>query len=271
VLGFEYGFSLDYPDGLVIWEAQFGDFVNVAQVIIDQFITSAEDKWNRMSGIVLLLPHGFEGQGPEHSSARLERFLMLAAEDNIQVMNLTTPAQIFHCLRQQCVRPWRKPLVIMSPKSLLRHPEAVSDLADLADGRFERLIPDATVDPKKAKRVLFCSGKIYYELLTKRRELDRDDVAIVRLEQLYPMPREEMGAELSRYPESVELVWVQEEPINMGAWPFLRTRIGDRVPGTDRPIRAITRPVSASPATGSAAAHKIEQELILSAAFAAGA
>ena len=187
VLGFEYGYSLDRPDKLVVWEAQFGDFANAAQVIIDQFIVSAEDKWSRLSGLVLLLPHGFEGQGPEHSSARIERFLQLAAEDNIQVCNLTTPAQLFHVLRRQVNRPWRKPLVIFTPKSLLRHPEAVNKLEEIADGRFQRVIPDDTVDPARVKRILLCSGKVYYDLAAERRRRKRDDVAIVRLEQYYPL------------------------------------------------------------------------------------
>src|SRR5262249_35545275 len=184
-LGFEYGYSLDYPDGLVIWEAQFGDFVNAAQVIIDQFIISGEDKWHRLSGLVLFLPHGYEGQGPEHSSARLERFLQQAAEDNIQVCNLTTSAQIFHCLRRQVVRPWRKPLVIMTPKGLLRLP--TSKLDDFASGEFQRVIPDSSgVDAGSISRILLCSGKVYFDLVKRRDEVGAKDVAIVRLEQLYP-------------------------------------------------------------------------------------
>jgi len=261
VVGFDYGFSLDTPDWLTCWEAQFGDFVNGAQVVIDQFISSAEDKWNRLSHVVLLLPHGFEGQGPEHSSARLERFLQLAAEDNIQICNLTTPAQIFHALRRQIVRPYRKPLVVMTPKSLLRHKHAVSTLRDLAEGSFQRIIPDDSISPKKAKRVLLCSGKVYYDLLAARAEKKRDDVAILRIEQLYPLDEEHIKEGLEPYPDA-KLFWVQEEPFNMGAWYFLRARFNLRR------IKCICREESASPATGSAAAHKIEQQRLVDEAFA---
>jgi len=270
VLGFEYGYSLDYPEALVVWEAQFGDFINGAQVIVDQFVTSGEDKWSRLTGLVLLLPHGFEGQGPEHSSARLERFLVAAAEDNVQVCNLTTPAQLFHCLRRQVVRPYRKPLVIMSPKSLLRHPRAVSDLDELATGRFQRIIPDTrpSVDPSAVRRVLLTSGKVYYELEERREQLNADDVAILRMEQYYPMTSDHLLEALAPYPVGTELVWVQEEPWNMGAWFFLHMRFGE-VLGKKHPLGAVARPASASPATGSAAAHRIEQERILERAFAA--
>jgi len=266
VLGFDYGYSLDCPDGLVIWEAQFGDFVNGAQVIIDQFIVSAEDKWLRLSGLVLLLPHGYEGQGPEHSSARIERFLQLSASDNIQVCNLTTPAQLFHALRRQVLRPWRKPLVIFTPKSLLRHKEAVSTTKDLAEGAFQRVIPDNETDPTKVKRVLLCTGKVYYDLLEARRTLKREDVAIVRLEQLYPL-NEALPKALARYSDGTRLVWVQEEPRNMGAWYFLnanvRSIIGERLP-----LTAVSRPAAASPATGSLASHKLEQQRLIEEAFA---
>ena len=187
VLGFEYGYSLDSPDGLVLWEAQFGDFCNAAQVIIDQFITSAEQKWRRLSGLVLLLPHGFEGMGPEHSSARLERFLQLAADDNIQIINPITPAQYFHCLRRQALRKWREPLVILTPKSLLRHPQVVSPLQEFSTGKFTPIISDDKVRGDRARRVNLCSGKVYYDLYAKRQELGRDDVALIRVEQLYPM------------------------------------------------------------------------------------
>jgi 2-oxoglutarate dehydrogenase E1 component len=217
----------------------------------------------------MLLPHGFEGQGPEHSSARLERFLVAAAEDNVQVCNLTTPAQLFHCLRRQVVRPYRKPLVIMSPKSLLRHPRAVSDLEALSEGGFQRIIPDTRerVDPNGARRVLLTSGKIYFELEERREQLEADDVALIRLEQYYPMTGERLLQALEPYPEGTEVVWVQEEPWNMGAWFFLRMRYGERIEQR-HPFRAITRAASASPATGSAAAHKLEQEQILERAFA---
>ncbi len=268
VMGFEYGYSLDTPDALVIWEAQFGDFANGAQVIIDQFVTSSEDKWDRLNGLVLLLPHGFEGAGPEHSSARLERFLSLAAEDNIQVVNLTTAAQIYHALRRQVKRPLRKPLIVMSPKSLLRSADAASTLDDLVKGSFQRIIPDIDIAPKKAKRVLLCSGKIYYELAKKRKEESRDDIAIVRLEQLYPIRAAELEAVLAPYAEGTELIWVQEEPWNMGAWYFIHARVPAML-GARFTLRCIARPESASPATGSLGAHKLEQKAILDEAFAA--
>lgn len=262
VLGFEYGYSLGMPEGLTLWEAQFGDFVNAAQVIIDQFIASAEDKWNRLSGLTLLLPHGFEGQGPEHSSARLERFLMLAAEDNMQVANPTTPAQYFHILRRQVVSPWRKPLILMTPKSLLRHPECVSSLDELATGGFQEIIGDSSVEMSKIKRLLLCSGKVYYDLHARRQELDRSDVAIVRLEQYYPLLTEKLGAILAEVPDGTPTYWVQEEPENMGAWWFLRHRFDHKL--FDRlPFHVISRAPSASPATGSKAAHKHEQESLL--------
>jgi len=267
VLGFEYGYSLDCPDGLVVWEAQFGDFVNAAQVVIDQFIVSAEEKWNRLSGIVMLLPHGFEGMGPEHSSARLERFLMLGAKDNIQVCNLTTPAQYFHCLRRQVLRVWRKPLVIMTPKKLLRHPAAVSTMDECATGEFHRVIGDVVPDGRQeVERILLCSGKIYFELEEKRKELQRHDVAILRIEQLYPLPKEPLKKLLAQYPDETPVYWVQEEPENMGAWRFLRVHWGDRL--YDRlPFAGVYRQSAASPATGSFSSHKLEQEKLLSAAF----
>ncbi|RMF83010.1 MAG: 2-oxoglutarate dehydrogenase E1 component [Planctomycetota bacterium] len=266
VMGFEYGYSVAYPDGLVAWEAQFGDFANVAQVIIDQFITSAEDKWGSLSGLVLLLPHGFEGQGPEHSSARPERFLQLAAEDNIQVCNLTTPANYFHCLRRQVLRPWRKPLVIMTPKSLLRHPRAVSSLDDLADGAFQRIIPDHAVSPGDVRSILMCTGKIYYELLDYREKHERNDTAIVRLEQIYPISDDLIAETLDPYAPGTPVTWVQEEPQNMGAWGYLKLRFGDKLCGR-WPLHVESRPASASPATGSAASHKLEQQLLLMRAF----
>ena len=268
VLGFEYGYSLEWPDGLVIWEAQFGDFWNVAQPIIDQFIVSAEEKWQRLSGLVMLLPHGFEGQGPEHSSARLERFLTLAAKENIQVINPTTPAQIFHAIRRQVLRKWRKPLIVMTPKSLLRHPQAVSTLDELANGSFERIIADTSSRKDKAfTRVLMCSGKIYYELLAEREEKKRTDVDIIRLEQLYPLPMEGLKTVLSAYAPNTPVVWVQEEPENMGAWRFLRILLGERLLGT-HPFHCVSRIASASPATGSSAVHKKEQREVIDLAFA---
>jgi 2-oxoglutarate dehydrogenase E1 component len=266
VLGFEYGYSLDRPDKLVVWEAQFGDFANTAQVILDQFIISAEDKWGRLSGLVLLLPHGFEGQGPEHSSARIERFLQLSAEDNIQLCNLTTPAQLFHALRRQVKRPWRKPLVIFTPKSLLRHHEAVSTLDDLATGSFQRVIPDTVVQPANVRRILLCSGKVFYDLAAERRRLAREDVAIVRLEQYYPLS-DALDRALAPYAPGTPVVWVQEEPCNMGAWYFVNARRGEIVGGR-HPLTLVSRPESASPATGSKAAHDLEQKMLLDAAFA---
>ena len=265
VLGFEYGYSLDMPDALVLWEAQFGDFVNAAQVIIDQFIASGEDKWKRLSGLVMLLPHGYEGQGPEHSSARLERFLQLCAEDNMQVIYPTTPAQMFHALRRQVLRPWRKPLIVMTPKSLLRSPRAVSPLSDLTQGTFQRVIGDPDVSPKKVKRILLASGKVAYDLMAERERLDRDDVAIVRLEQLYPLPSDALAEALTPFPKRAEVVHVQEEPRNMGAWSYLRCEWGSDVQG--RPFHGISRPASASPATGSGSSHKLEQEELMHAAF----
>ncbi len=264
VLGFEYGYSLDYPEALVLWEAQFGDFVNVAQVIIDQFLASGEDKWRRLSGLTLLLPHGFEGQGPEHSSARLERFLGAAAEDNIQVCNLTTPAQLFHALRRQVLRPLRKPLILMSPKSLLRHPKAVSTLDDLSNGRFSRVLPDDEVAfaPSRVQKVLLTSGKLYYELLAAREAHNISDIALLRVEQYYPACEQALGSALGKYPHDTPVVWVQEEPRNMGAWWFLRLRLGERVFGR-MPLSVVARPESASPATGSQAAHKKEQKALI--------
>ncbi|MCC7191223.1 MAG: 2-oxoglutarate dehydrogenase E1 component [Phycisphaeraceae bacterium] len=263
VLGFEYGYSLDFPSALVIWEAQFGDFINAAQVIVDQFIVSAEQKWRRLSGLVLLLPHGFEGQGPEHSSARLERFLALASEDNIQVCNATTPAQYFHLLRRQVLRPWRKPLIVMSPKSLLRHPEVVSPLDDFESGTFQRVIDDAQIsEPGKVKQILLCSGKIFYELKKRRDEIARTDTAIVRVEQYYPVPEAELRAIVKRYSNADRAIWVQEEGRNHGAWRFFHFEFGDKL--FDKlPFTGIYRPPSASPATGSSNQHKIEQEAIL--------
>jgi 2-oxoglutarate dehydrogenase E1 component len=270
VLGFEYGYSLDYPDGLILWEAQYGDFWNAAQPIVDQFIASAEQKWQQLSGLVLLLPHGYEGQGPEHSSARLERFLHLSAEDNIQVVYPTTPAQYFHCLRRQALRAWRKPLIVMTPKSLLRHPKVVSGLEQCEQGQFERiLLDDHTERAADVKRVLICSGKIYYELEERRAEADRKDVAIVRLEQLYPLPSALLKKAFANFPDDTKAFWVQEEPENMGAWPYLVVKFGNTL--FERfPFRGITRSASATPATGSHRQHKQEQKEIIERAFRNG-
>jgi 2-oxoglutarate dehydrogenase E1 component len=263
VLGFEYGMSSGDPRRLVVWEAQFGDFVNGAQVIIDQFIAGAESKWQRMSGLVMLLPHGYEGQGPEHSSARLERFLQLTAERNMQVIVPTTPAQIFHALRRQMHRPFRKPLVVMSPKSLLRHPDAVSTLADLAAGGFRLVLDDAGVtDPSAVRRVILCAGKIFYALAAARREKEREDVALVRVEQLYPFPTAELREALARYGAAREVFWVQEEPANQGAWWFVLPLISPLLPaGTT--FSYVGRAEAASPATGNHDVHEAEEHAIL--------
>jgi 2-oxoglutarate dehydrogenase E1 component len=266
VLGFEYGYSLDWPDALVLWEAQFGDFANAAQVIIDQFLVSAEDKWRRLSGLVLLLPHGYEGQGPEHSSARLERFMVLAAEENIQVVQPSTPAQYFHVLRRQVLRAWRKPLVVLTPKSLLRHPQCVSPLGEFGTSGFQRVIPDAR-GLKKAARVLLCSGKVFYDLEKRRAELSRNDVAIVRVEQLYPLSDRVLHAAIDHFDDGTPMFWVQEEPENMGAWRALRVRFGSMLFGRF-PFSGVCRAESASPATGSHSCHKLEQQELLERAFA---
>ncbi len=267
-LGFEYGMSTADPRRLVLWEAQFGDFVNGAQVIVDQFIASAESKWQRMSGLVLLLPHGYEGQGPEHSSARLERFLQLCAEDNMQVVNATTPAQFFHVLRRQIHRPFRKPLVLMTPKSLLRHPEAVSRLTDFADGAFQLVLVDPRApDPAGVRRVLLGSGKIFYALDAARQERRRDGVAIVRVEQLYPFPAAELAAALGAYRRLADVCWVQEEPANQGGWTFVRPRIEALLAGRAS-LRYIGRDEAASPATGSHERHRAEEQAILEQALA---
>jgi 2-oxoglutarate dehydrogenase E1 component len=270
VLGFEYGYSLDMPEGLTIWEAQFGDFVNAAQVIIDQFLVSSEAKWNRVSGLVLLLPHGMEGQGPEHSSARLERFLTMAVNDNIQVCNLTTPAQYFHALRRQVLRPYRKPLVIMSPKSLLRSPAATSSLADLTEGQFRHIIPDEKVDPKRVKRVLLTTGKVYYDVVAARDERGYDDVAVIRIEQLYPLRRDILLETLSVFAHGTALVWVQEEPRNLGAAGYMNRELPGLLAGAF-PLSIVSRPLSASPATGSAKRHAREQARLVDDALGRGA
>ena len=267
VLGFEYGYSSADPQNLVLWEAQFGDFANGAQVIIDQFIASAESKWQRMSGIVLLLPHGYEGQGPEHSSARLERFLQLAAEHNMQVCNLTTPAQIFHVLRRQMHRTFRKPLVIMSPKSMLRNKLCVSSLREFTDTDFRPVLDEVEdLDRARVRRVLLCSGKVYFDLVEARTERNIRDVAIVRVEQLYPFPLAELSEVLSRYPADVEVDWVQEEPKNMGAWRFVFDR-NNRILGDQRMLYYVGREAAASPATGSYKKHQEELRQLLDNSF----
>lgn len=268
VLGFEYGYSTSDPSRLVVWEAQFGDFVNGAQVVIDQFISAGEVKWGRICGMVMLLPHGYEGQGPEHSSARPERFLQLCAQHNMQVCVPSTPAQVFHMLRRQMLRKYRKPLVVMSPKSLLRHKEAVSSLDELANGGFQTVIPETEkLAAKKVTRVLACSGKVYYELLAHRREKKIDSIAIVRLEQQYPFPHDDFRKALEQFPNATELVWVQEEPQNQGAWYRLRAYL--RADAPDKMVLAYAgRPISASPAVGYAQKHQAEQKQLIEEAFA---
>jgi 2-oxoglutarate dehydrogenase E1 component len=263
VLGFEYGYSWASPQSLVLWEAQFGDFANGAQTMIDQFIASGESKWQRMSGLVMLLPHGYEGQGPEHSSARLERFLQLAAEYNIVVANITTPANLFHALRRQLTWQFRKPLIIMSPKSLLRHPEVVSDATEFTKGNFKEIIDDVvtTKNASKVKRVLLCSGKIYYDLLEKQRSEKRTDVAIVRLEQIYPIAQKQIDVIIKHYSKA-EFCWVQEEPANMGSWQFILSQFYGKLN-----LKVFARKSSASPATGYSKAHGKEQAAIIEQAF----
>ncbi|QEZ47031.1 2-oxoglutarate dehydrogenase E1 component [Cupriavidus oxalaticus] len=268
VLGFEYGYSAAEPNALVIWEAQFGDFVNGAQVVIDQFISSGEVKWGRASGLTLMLPHGYEGQGPEHSSARIERFLQLCADHNMQVCQPTTPAQIFHLLRRQMIRLFRKPLVIMTPKSLLRNKDAVSSLSELAKGHFETVIADQEeLNAGKVKRVIMCSGKVYYDLVNTRKEREANDTAIIRLEQLYPFPHKAVAAELKKYPNATEIVWCQDEPQNQGAWFFVQHYIMENMTDGQK-LGYAGRPASASPAVGYYAKHNEQQKALLEAAFA---
>ncbi len=261
VLAFEYGYSTGTPQGLVIWEAQFGDFANGAQVVIDQFITSGEQKWGRLSGLTMLLPHGYEGQGPEHSSARLERFLQLAAEHNIQICNPTTPAQLFHMLRRQAIRPMRKPLVVMSPKWILRHKLATSSLEELSEGAFEPIIPD-DLEPKKVKRVVLCSGKVYYHLLEERESREQDDVALVRIEQVYPFDEKALTTLLKGYKNLQDIMWCQEEPLNQGLWFNGQHHIRKAIHASNSPLylRYVGRPARAAPAGGYMSMHLEEQK-----------
>ncbi len=263
VLGFEYGYSRDYPETLVMWEAQFGDFANGAQVIIDQFIASGEDKWGLLGGVVMLLPHGYEGQGPEHSSARLERYLQLAAHDNIQICQPSTAAQYFHLLRRQAMRAWRKPLIVFTPKSMLRNPDASSPVAGFQVPRFQNVLPETEV--KQVNRLLLCTGKIGHELRIERAKRKDSSIGIVFLEQLYPWPEAELVEEIGRHPEARESVWVQEEPDNMGALSFVVPRLRRLFP--DRKVLSIKRSAAASPATGSAKAHDLEQKTLISLAL----
>src|SRR6202023_3611297 len=266
VLGFEYGYSRDYPETLVMWEAQFGDFANVAQAVIDQFVSAGEDKWGLLSGVVLLLPHGHEGQGPEHSSARIERFLQLAARDNFQIGQPSNAAQYFHLLRRQALRHWRKPLVVFTPKSMLRHPDASSSIEDFSRTRFEWVVPDREV--ASSKRILICTGKIGHELRAERKQRGDSETAIIFLDQLYPFPKNELRAEIARHPSAREIVWVQEEPANMGALSYVLPRIQHYI--EDIPVRSVKRSASASPATGSAKAHELEQKTLVTLAFTTG-
>jgi 2-oxoglutarate dehydrogenase E1 component len=266
VLGFEYGYSVASPDSLVLWEAQYGDFVNAAQVIIDQFIASGEEKWNQPSRLGLLLPHGYEGQGPEHSSARLERFLQLGAGGNLQVCNATTAAQYFHLLRRQARLEPARPLIIVTPKSLLRLPEASSPIDQFTAGGFVPLIGDDLVDASSAGRVLLCSGKVYYELLAERARLEDRTTALLRLEQLYPFPKKQIADALNRYSAASDIRWVQEDPQNYGAWPWLEPRLRELI--GDRALRYAGRGTRASTATGSHTIHQMEQQQLVRGAFA---
>jgi 2-oxoglutarate dehydrogenase E1 component len=268
VLGFEYGYSTAEPNTLVAWEGQFGDFVNGAQVVIDQFISSGEVKWGRVSGLTMLLPHGYEGQGPEHSSARIERFLQLCAEHNMQVVQPTTPAQIFHVLRRQMIRLFRKPLIIFTPKSLLRHKEAVSDLSELAKGTFQPVIGevDESIDAKKVKRVVACSGRVYFDLVAHRREAKANDVAIIRIEQLYPFAHKQFEAEIKKYDNATEVVWVQDEPQNQGPWFYIEHHLKEGMKEGQK-LAYSGRPASASPAVGYYAKHYEQQKTLIEGAF----
>jgi 2-oxoglutarate dehydrogenase E1 component len=269
VLAFEYGYSTTSPDCLVIWEAQFGDFANGAQVVIDQFISSGEAKWDRFSGLTLFLPHGYEGQGPEHSSARLERFLQLCAEHNMQVCVPSTPAQMFHLIRRQMLRSLRKPLVVMMPKSLLRHPSSTSPINELSHGRFKTLINEVEpLDRKSITRLVFCSGKVYFDLSEARKKHKLFNVAIIRIEELYPFPAEEYGNTIYQYPNANEIIWCQEEPQNQGAWYQIRHRLVE--PLSERhDLYYAGRPGAAAPASGIYALHARQQEAFVSAALAA--
>jgi 2-oxoglutarate dehydrogenase E1 component len=259
VLGFEYGYAVTRPQVLTLWEAQFGDFVNNAQSVIDLFIASGQAKWQQLCGLTLLLPHGWEGLGPEHSSARLERFLQLCANDNMQVANPTTPAQYFHLLRRQIKAPFRKPLILMTPKSLLRHPSAVSSLTDLSHGQFSPILDDAEATAS-AKKVIFCSGKIYYQLIARRQQINAVDTAIVRVEMLHPFPGNAIEGVIGRFRQAKNWIWVQEEPENMGAWQFMRPRMA---PLLKKPLDYVGRNAAASPATGFPKIYKMEQDGIV--------
>jgi 2-oxoglutarate dehydrogenase E1 component len=267
-VGFEYGYSVARPDALVCWEAQFGDFVNGAQTILDEFLSSGEQKWGQQSSVVLLLPHGYEGQGPDHSSARIERFLGLCAQGNMTVALPTTPANYFHLLRWQALSGRRTPLVVFTPKSMLRLKEATSPRAEFSAGAFRPVIGDeGGLDPAGVRKVLLCSGKVYYDLAAQRDKEQRTDTAVVRLERLYPVPDAELLAELGRYPAGVEVIWVQEEPANMGAWPTMALKLPDIL---GRPVSRVSVPASSAPAVGSATAHAAEHQHVVAEAVAEG-
>jgi 2-oxoglutarate dehydrogenase E1 component len=261
VLGFEYGYSLANPHSLTIWEAQFGDFFNGGQIIFDQFLSSAEDKWNVMNDLVIFLPHGYEGQGPEHSSARIERFLTLAAENNMQLVNCTTPANFFHVLRRQVHRDFRKPLVVFTPKSLLRNPRCVSPVGDFTNGGFREIIDDVDADPKKITKVVFCSGKVYYDLIAEKEKIHAENTALIRIEQLFPLPVKQLKGIIAKYESASDWLWTQEEPVNMGAWIFMNQYF------PEVNLRVVARPSSGSPATGSPEFHEKRQRKIIEKTF----
>jgi 2-oxoglutarate dehydrogenase E1 component len=273
-LGFEYGYSVERPDALVLWEAQFGDFVNGAQTVIDEFISSAEQKWGQSASVVMLLPHGYEGQGPDHSSARIERFLQLCAQNNMTVAMPTLPSNYFHLLRWQVHNPHHRPLVVFTPKSMLRLKAAASKTEEFTTGAFRPVIGDETVDPAGVRKVIFCSGKVYYDLAAERDKRGATDTAIIRLERLYPLPGAEVQAEIAKFSGVEKFVWAQEEPANQGGWPFmalnlidhLELAVGEDVPAAERLVR-VSRPHSSSPAVGSNKRHQTEQQALVSEAF----
>jgi multifunctional 2-oxoglutarate metabolism enzyme len=274
-MGFEYGYSLARPEALVMWEAQFGDFANGAQTVIDEFITSAEQKWNQTSGVTLLLPHGYEGQGPDHSSARIERFLQLCAQNSMTVAMPTLPSNYFHLLRWQVHNPHHKPLVVFTPKSMLRLKAAASKTSEFTSGGFRPVIGDGSVDPADVRKVVFCSGKVYYDLDAERQKRGLTDTAIIRLERLYPLPGKEIQAEMAKYSGASKFLWAQEEPANQGAWPFIALNLvdhldliigSDPVPNADR-LRRVSRPSSSSPAVGSGKRHQEEQQQLIQEVF----
>jgi 2-oxoglutarate dehydrogenase E1 component len=267
VLGFEYGYASTEPNTLVIWEGQFGDFANGAQVVIDQFISSGEAKWGRLCGLTMFLPHGYEGQGPEHSSARLERFLQLCAEHNIQVCIPSTPAQMFHMIRRQQLRLFRKPLIVLSPKSLLRHKMSVSPLSELSSGRFELIIPEVeAIDVKQTRRLVFCSGKVYFDLLESREVHGVEDVALIRMEQLYPFPINEYADLVKQYEHVEEIIWCQEEPLNQGAWYQIKHRLQEPLQ-KHKQLYYAGRPGAAAPASGIFKIHLQQQQALVEAAL----